>query len=350
MDLPAGLSAAPYTAADLDAVFAVAAAQQQHDIGRVDVEAADFEADWQRPSFDFATMTMGVYDGDRLVAFGELIGAGRGEAGVLPDVPPPRHRHRPGPLDGGGGEASTATPRSAGPCRRARTATGCWRSSATDVRWTSWVLQLPEGATVPQRELPPGYAIRAATPDDYEAVWNVVEDAFLEWSVREREPFEDFLAVTVRRPGHEPWMLRVVTDPAGEVVGTAMLVMAGDPVAEGYIERLAVRKDQRGQGLAQALLVDAFEQGRAARRPALRPLDRLAHRRAEPLREGRHGRHGRLGQPGDRALAESAHASAWSVESAHPSPQRGQRADGSADGREDAPTRRGFDRRMRRLG
>src|SRR5687767_15594965 len=84
MELPAGLSAAPYTAADLDAVFAVAAAQQQHDIGRVDVERADFEADWQRPSFDFATMTMGVYDGDELVAFGELIGAGRGEAGVLP--------------------------------------------------------------------------------------------------------------------------------------------------------------------------------------------------------------------------------------------------------------------------
>ena len=130
------------------------------------------------------------------------------------------------------------------------------------VRWTSWVLQLPEGATVPHREVPPGYAIRAATPDDYEAVWNVVEDAFLEWSVREREPYEDFLAVTVRRPGHEPWMLRVVTDPAGEVVGTAMLIMAGDPVEEGYIERLAVRKDQRGQGLAQALLVDAFEQGR----------------------------------------------------------------------------------------
>jgi GNAT superfamily N-acetyltransferase len=130
------------------------------------------------------------------------------------------------------------------------------------VRWTSWVLQLPEGATVPARELPPGYEIRAATPDDYEAVWTVVEDAFLEWSVRERDTLEDFLAVTVRRPGQEPWMLLVVTDPSGTVVGTACLVMAGDPVAEGYIERLAVRRDQRGQGPAQALLVDAFELGR----------------------------------------------------------------------------------------
>ncbi len=69
---PTASRAAPYTSNDLDAVFAVAAAQQQHDIGRVDVERADFEADWARPSFDFARMTMGVYDGDSLVAFGEL--------------------------------------------------------------------------------------------------------------------------------------------------------------------------------------------------------------------------------------------------------------------------------------
>jgi ribosomal protein S18 acetylase RimI-like enzyme len=49
-------------------------------------------------------------------------------------------------------------------------------------------------------------------------------------------------------------------------VGTAALVMAEDgatgELTEGYVERLAVRKDQRGRGLAQALLVDAFEQGR----------------------------------------------------------------------------------------
>ena len=85
MDLPAGLSAAPYTAADLDAVFAVAAAQQQHDIGRVEIEAADIEADWQRPSFDFAAQTMGVFDGDRLVAYAEVSAPNRGDAAVLPD-------------------------------------------------------------------------------------------------------------------------------------------------------------------------------------------------------------------------------------------------------------------------
>ena len=261
MDLPAGLSAAPYTAEALDAVFAVAAEQQQHDIGRVDVETADFEADWQRPSFDFATMTMGVYDGDRMVAFAELIGAGRGEAGVLPEY----RRRGIGTalarwLEGAAREHGY--PAIGGPVPQGSDGDRLLEKLGYRVRWTSWVLALPEGTTIPERPLPAGYAIRAATPDDYEAVWNVVEDAFLEWSVRDRESFEDFLAVTVRRPGHEPWMLRVVTDPDGEVVGTAMLVMAGEPVVEGYIERLAVRKDQRGRGLGQALLVDAFDQGR----------------------------------------------------------------------------------------
>jgi mycothiol synthase len=259
--LPGGLASRPFTADELDAVFAVAAAQQQHDIGRVDVEPADFAGDWQRPSFDSATMTIGVYDGERLVAWGELIGGNRGEAAVLP-----HHRRR---------GIGTALARWMEDAARDRgyTAIGGPQPEGSDgdrlleklgyaVRWTSWVLQLPEGARVPDRQLPPGYAIRAASPDDYEAVWQTLEDAFLEWSAREREPFEDFLAVTVRRPGFAPELLRVVTDPGGEVVGTALLILGGDPVQEGYIERLAVRKDQRGRGLAQALLVDAFEQGR----------------------------------------------------------------------------------------
>ena len=259
--LPDGLTARPLTPEDLDAVFAVESAQQRHDIGRVDVEPADFLGEWQRPSFDLPTMSLGVLDGERLVAYAQIPYPGRADAGVLP-----AYRRR-----GIGTALAGWLAQTASSLGHAQTGGVTPEGSDGDrllarlgyhVRWNSWVLQLPEGATVPARELPPGYAIRAATPGDYEAVWNVVEDAFREWSVRERESLEDFLAVTVRRPGHEPWMLRVVTDPGGAVVGTALLVMAGDPVEEGYIERLAVRRDQRRQGLAQALLVDAFEQGR----------------------------------------------------------------------------------------
>jgi mycothiol synthase len=261
MDLPAGLTTRPLTPEDLDAVFAVEAAQQQHDIGRVDVETADFLGEWQRPSFDLTTMSLGVWDGPELVAYAQIPYPGRGDVGVLPS-----YRRRGIGTALAGWLATTARalghPATGGVTPEGSDGDRLLEKLGYRVRWTSWVLQLPEGAAVPSRDVPPGYQIRAATPDDYEAVWNVVEDAFLEWSVRERDTLDDFLAVTVRRPGHEPWMLRVVTEPAGDVVGTALLVMAGDPVEEGYVERLAVRKDQRGQGLAQALLVDAFEQGR----------------------------------------------------------------------------------------
>jgi ribosomal protein S18 acetylase RimI-like enzyme len=129
------------------------------------------------------------------------------------------------------------------------------------VRWTSWVLKLPEGASIPERDLPEGYVVRAVEPDELRAVHDVLEDAFLEWSERDREPFEDFAAATSGRPGFEPWNLRVAVDPTGDVVGVA-LVLVSDNGTTGYVDRLAVRRDQRNRGLAQALLVDSFARAR----------------------------------------------------------------------------------------
>ena len=134
-----------------------------------------------------------------------------------------------------------------------------------EVRWHSWVLQLPEGATIVERPLPEGYAVREADPAEYPDVHTVVEDAFLEWSERERESYEDFESVVVRRPGFEPWMIRVVTDPTGAVVGVATASVYepdDDRASDAFVSRLAVRKDQRNRGLAQALLVDAYARAR----------------------------------------------------------------------------------------
>ena len=39
--------------------------------------------------------------------------------------------------------------------------------------------------------------------------------------------------------------------------------MAGDDLDEGFIARLAVRRDERGRGLAQILLLDGFGQARS---------------------------------------------------------------------------------------
>lgn len=261
LSLPDGLTARTLSMGDAHAVFEVAARQEQHDLGKVEIEAADIVADWQRPSFDVGSQTMGVFVGETMVGYGEVTGHDRGDAAVHPSY---RRRGLGTTIAGwmqdcarGRGATVLGTPVPEGsPGDRLLEKLG-YR-----VRWTSWVLALPEGREIHKRTLPGGYAIREAATDEYPAVHDVIEDAFLEWSVRDREPYDDFLATTVNRPGFEPWNFRVVADASGQIAGTALIVRCGDPATEAFIDRLAVRRDQRRQGLGQALLVDAFARGR----------------------------------------------------------------------------------------
>ena len=85
VDLPAGLSTRPLQHEDAHAVFEVMAAQEAADLDEVMIEEADIVGDWSRPSFDVAGSTVGVFDGDRLVAYGEVGPAGRCDAAVHPD-------------------------------------------------------------------------------------------------------------------------------------------------------------------------------------------------------------------------------------------------------------------------
>ena len=122
------------------------------------------------------------------------------------------------------------------------------------------MLQLPEGREIEPQPLPEGYSIRTAeTEDDRRALHAVKEDAFLEWSERDREAFEDFEAQTRGRPGFEPWNLRMAVDPTGACVGACYLQLSE---TTGFVSQLATRKDQRGKGVARALLVDAFANAR----------------------------------------------------------------------------------------
>ncbi|GAB6984542.1 GNAT family N-acetyltransferase [Nocardioides pyridinolyticus] len=258
LSLPDGLSHRPLVLSDARAVYEVMAAQEQHDLGEVAVEEADIVADWQRPSHDLAAHSLGVLDGDRLVAYAEYMGDTRGDAAVHPD-----HRGR---------GIGTALARWMQDNARADGASvvGMPAPVGSDgdrlleelgygVRWTSWELVLAEGVAVPHREVPAGYTIRAATPADHEACWVVLEDAFLEWSERAREPFDDFAARTIGRPGFQPWHLRLVADATGAVVGVSYVHPFG---TMGYVDRIATRTDQRGRGIAQAMLVDAFATAR----------------------------------------------------------------------------------------
>jgi mycothiol synthase len=246
---------------DAPAVTALVAAEELYELGEVLIEEADYVSEWQRPSFDMATRTIGVWHGDEIVGFAH-VDRDRGDAAVHPE-----HRRR------GLGTAiagwmqdcarAQGMPVVGAPVPQGKAADQLLEKLGYRVRWKSWVLELLDGATIAERELPEGYALREATPDDYESVWTVTEDAFLEWSDRDRQTFEDWQAAVPGRPGFQPWNIRVVTDPHGAVVATANVhlnVDSAEPCA--YIDRLATDKDHRHRGLAQALLVDSFAVGR----------------------------------------------------------------------------------------
>ena len=254
----------PLTLADAGAVFELMAAGELETIGEVAIEEADIISDWQRPSFDLATQSIGVLDGqdghESLVGYAEVYRGRYADVAVAAD-----HRgrgigtalaHWTQRLSRRDGSGLVGMPTPDGsPGER------LLRDLGYEVLWTSWVLAMPEGKLIEPQPIPEGYSIRPAEGEaDYRTAHEVVEDAFLEWSERDRETYADFAAQIVRRPGFEPWHLRLMIDPSGEVVGTSILQLAGEC---GYVSRLAVRRDQRHRGLARALLVDSFEQARA---------------------------------------------------------------------------------------
>ena len=86
-DLPPGLSARPLTPDDLDAAYAVYAADELADAGILAIEREDIEGDWARPSFDLARDSVGVLEGDRLLGAAEVTrGGGKAEGAVLPEA------------------------------------------------------------------------------------------------------------------------------------------------------------------------------------------------------------------------------------------------------------------------
>ncbi|GAA4816146.1 GNAT family N-acetyltransferase [Nocardioides caeni] len=263
--LPDGLTARPLEPADARAVFEVMAAQELHDVGSVEIEEEDILGDWRRPSYDLGASSVAVLDGGTIVAFAELVAEERYDAAVLPS-----YRGRGIGTWLAHWVQQLARSRGAGivgmPAPEGAPGDRLMQSLGYEVRWTSWVLRLPEGATIAERALPDGYALREATPADHEQVWTVTEDAFLEWSDRERQPLGDFAAQVWERGGFEPWHLQVITGPDGRIAGVAN-VWNASPLGDGqpldtYVSRLAVAADHRHRGLAQALLVAAFAAGR----------------------------------------------------------------------------------------
>ncbi|HET6967839.1 MAG TPA: GNAT family N-acetyltransferase [Ornithinibacter sp.] len=255
------MTARPLAPADLDAAYAVYAADEMEDAGVLAIEREDLEGDWARPSFDLATDSVGLFEAGALLGAAEVTRGGmHAEGAVLPSA---RGRGIGSWLAGwtetrAGAQATTVGQNVPAGSTADRFLVG--RGYRTG--HTAWVLELPDGREVPQRGLPGGYSF--ATADDDRRVrgaHRVVQEAFGEWEGRSPASFEDWAATTVNRPGTQPWQLRLVEDGAGEVVAVAFTIL--DSTGCGYVHQLAVDRRHRGRGLAQALLADGFGRARS---------------------------------------------------------------------------------------
>ncbi len=258
ISLPAGLTGRPLTLDDAVAVHAAIAAEEVVDLGQAELALEDVISEWQRPSYDIATSSIGVFDGDLLVAYADHSDSESGYTAVHPD-----YQGRGIGTALAGWLQSTA--RAAGATRLGAQVVGgsaadrLLAALGYDVLFTAWDLELPEGAEIVARQLPDGYLLRDASEADHEAAWTLIEDAFLEWADRDRRTFDDFGALVWGRPGAGAWNLRLLENPDGVLVGAVHVFLSGDA---GYVARIAVRADHRGLGLAPPMLVDAFSLAR----------------------------------------------------------------------------------------
>lgn len=253
---------------DAETVCALVRRSEEHQLGEAMVDLEDIVSDWQRPSLDLAKHTIGVFDGDELIACAEVYRGRR----LAADVDPGHHGRGVGTAlvcwsqqvarDNGSDLIGQTVPEGG-------TAARLLRAHGYQPLWSSWLLELPAGRSIAATDLSAGVRIRDFEPGrDERAAYQTVEDAFNEWPDREPTEFDDWAAGVLQRPGFEPWQLLLAVEGDGDVVGVCNVVLSGD---SAFVSQLAVRREHRGRGLGRALLLEAFGSGRAhgARRAEL---------------------------------------------------------------------------------
>lgn len=254
--LPPRLRVRPLTRADAGTVTALVADCERHDDGVAEISESDIHAVWSQPSLDLAQASIGVFDGHRLVAGGEVV-AGRAELDVHPSR---RGRGIGSALMRWSWERARADGRSeVGQTisDNRRDAASMFAANGYGRRWTSWILQIDLTDRPAASELPAGYQLRDYLPgEDDQDAYRVIDTAFNEWPDREPSPFPNWHALTVGSASFAPWASSVLLHE-GEMVGAAIGFDYGAD-NEGWTQQLAVDAAHRGRGLGKALLVESF--------------------------------------------------------------------------------------------
>jgi ribosomal protein S18 acetylase RimI-like enzyme len=131
---------------------------------------------------------------------------------------------------------------------------------------TNWKLEMPAAEEPVLPELPTGITIRPFSGEDAPAAHLVIQDAFDEFQPR-RWDYAEWARMSIERTTFAP-ELSPVAFAGDELVGIAICLALPDSDS-GYVEQIAVRRDQRGKGIARALLAHALRDFYLMDRPNL---------------------------------------------------------------------------------
>jgi mycothiol synthase len=124
------------------------------------------------------------------------------------------------------------------------------------IHHTSWILRMTMGATPPEVVVPVGITIRPYRPEDAQATYRVIEDAFNEWPDRQPTDFAGWSAHVLRHASFSPGLSRLAFD-GDELVG-ATLTDDYPGQEEGWVQQVATKASHRRRGIARALLQSVF--------------------------------------------------------------------------------------------
>ena len=254
MNLPPGFAARPLTFDDVDDVITMVNACELVDSGELMWERADLLADTSVDGFDADADWLGVFDGDRIVAWAFVQGPRRLWIDVAPDV---RGRGIGSSLR----RWAIDRARARGNERLGQTiedrridVAATLRLAGFTPRHTSWILRMDHPTEPPPPEAPDGIEVRAIRmPDEEPRTLEMFETAFSEFDDRLPTPIETWRSTVTGREGFVPDDLVVAVD-GDRVIGGAFLIDAD----EIWIDKLAVASTHRHRGVARALLRTAF--------------------------------------------------------------------------------------------